>query len=149
AFIFAHYLFAQYEAFGVWLAHSATYCCDFGRWTLSGPMDYLGLAPRLQGVFVENLDVRGAETNIYTGWRFLVQDFSILGPPLLVFGIAAAYRAALVSRNWRAGLSIQVLMLLAAFLQTSSTLGAHNSVLLAAVFCAIWVMTAGAVDVAQ
>ncbi len=138
AFSFGHYMFAQYETFGAWLRENATYCCDLGRWSFSGPMDFFGFAVREQGVFSDFMFVAGEETNLYTAWRYVVQDFSVLGPPLLMLGVAASYRSAIQSRWWRAAVFLQVLLVLSAFLQTSATLAVHNSVLLAACCCGLW-----------
>jgi hypothetical protein len=138
-FTLGHYLLAQYETFGAWLSQNATYCCDFGRWSLAGPMDYLGFATRAQGVFSEDMTVQGVETNLYTAWRYGVQDFSALGPPLLILGAAALYRCALLERWSRASVFLRVIFVLSAFLQPVTPLGVYNSVLLAACACAIWV----------
>jgi oligosaccharide repeat unit polymerase len=138
-FLLGHYLFAQYETFGAWLSQNVAYCCDFGRWSLAGPADYLGVAARAQGVFSENVMVQGLETNLYTAWRYGVQDFSILGLPLLILGIAALYRYALLARWSRASVFLRVMFLLSAFLQPVAPVGVYNSVLLAACICALWV----------
>ena len=94
-----HYMFAQYEAFGLWLSAHYADCCTFGRYTFVGPASALGLTERLAGVFAENVTVNGLDTNIYTAWRYLTQDFSVGGPIVLVFVYAAAYRYC-VLRGW-------------------------------------------------
>lgn len=79
-----HYVLAPYHAFGVWLIHEySNVCCTLGSLSFVGPLDALGLATREAGVFNRNVRVYGQWTNIYTAFRYLVQDFSLVGPFLI------------------------------------------------------------------
>jgi oligosaccharide repeat unit polymerase len=132
----AHYLFAQYQAFGIWLSEHYMDCCSGGRYSFAGPASYLGISDRLQGVFADVVVIYGKETNIYTAWRYLVQDFSVLGPFLIVATYAIVYRWSIQQRKRGISLALTTLLWLTTFLQINTTLFVHNSVALAALACA-------------
>lgn len=132
----AHYLFAQYEAFGIWLSEHYMDCCSGGQYSFAGPASYLGISDRLQGVFADVVMVYGKETNIYTAWRYLVQDFSVFGPFLIVTAYAIIYRWSIRQGKAAVSLALVTLLWLATFLQINTTLFVHNSVALAALTCA-------------
>jgi hypothetical protein len=74
---------APYSALGHWLVEEASlWSLGFGALTFIGPMSALGLVQREAGVYTVNFGLYGMETNIYTAWRYLVEDFSLFGPTL-------------------------------------------------------------------
>jgi hypothetical protein len=42
----AHYVFAQYQAFGLWLMSHYADCCSLGATAFIGPLSLLGLVDR-------------------------------------------------------------------------------------------------------
>jgi oligosaccharide repeat unit polymerase len=137
AYMLSHYLFAQYDAFGQWLETGYAECCTLGLRTFSGPASLLGLTERQQGVFEEQVVVRGLETNIYTAWRFVAEDFSVGGPIVLVTAYAIVYRYCLLSGRFRAATALFSILLISTFLQIATTIFAYNSVAIAAVVCSL------------
>jgi len=134
--LLGHYVFAQYETFGRWLMGGFADCCSLGLYTFSGPVAFLDLAERIPGVFSEIETVRGLETNIYTAWRYIVQDFSIFGPVVLISLFALTYRYCWVTGHYRITRGLLTLLFISTFLQINTTIFVHNSVALAALFCA-------------
>lgn len=132
----AHYFFAQYEAFGIWLSSHYLDCCSGGRYSFTGITSLLGLDTRQQGVFADNVVIHGVETNIYTAWRYLVQDFSIFGPTVIVLAYAGAYRYCVQHAMNRPAAALFTLLGITTFLQINTTIFVHNSVALAAFVCA-------------
>jgi oligosaccharide repeat unit polymerase len=133
----AHYVFAQYQAFGLWLMSHYADCCSLGATAFIGPLSLLGLVDRPPGVFEDFVVVNGMETNIFTAWRYWVQDFSLIGPLVLIGCFAAAYRYFLLNSCYRICLGLLILLTLSTLLQINTTLFVHNSVTLAAVICPI------------
>lgn len=127
-----HYLLAPYPAFGNWLSQSAIeQCCNLGELTFVGPLDALGYIERQAGVHEVNYEIYGLETNIYTAFRYLVQDFSILGPFLLNLFISLLYGIV----NYRPiSAMIRAFVIFCALLSVNVTPFVHNSVLLAVLF---------------
>lgn len=79
-----HYILAPYSALGFWLIEEAApQNWSFGTLTFIGPLNALGYVYREAGVWTGNFSIYGLETNIFTAWRYLVQDFSVFGPFLL------------------------------------------------------------------
>jgi len=84
----------------------------WGAYDFAGVFDFLNLAQRAQGIYMEGIYVGTGEwsTNIYTVFRSLIDDFSLPGAIviLLVMGMAAgfAYRKVLAGACfWLAPLS--------------------------------------------
>ena len=127
-----HYVLAPYHAFGVWLIHEySNVCCTLGSLSFVGPLDALGLATREAGVFNQNVMVYGRWTNIYTVFRYLVQDFSLVGPFLISCWFVVVHAglrtlgSTALARQW-AGFVI-----FAALMSVNVTPFVHNSVALA------------------
>ena len=82
ASVIGNYLFAQYYAFGVWMLDlgGASECCKFGQSSFIGPLSMLGIFERPLGIYDQYIRVYDFETNIFTAWRFLIEDFSLIGP---------------------------------------------------------------------
>jgi len=133
----AHYVFAQYQAFGLWLMAHYADCCSLGATAFIGPLSLLGLVDRPPGVFEDFVVVNGTETNIYTAWRYWVQDFSVVGPLVLIGCFAAVYRYCRLTSSYRTCLGLLILLTLSTLLQINPTLFVHNSVMLAALLCPV------------
>lgn len=131
-----HYLFAQYNSFGYWYFNMNDFNLSFGTLTFIGPLDYIGIASRSAGVFAQSLYYYGEPTNIYTAFRYIVQDFSILAP-LIFNSIFALFYILFNHAKSRLVSVVQVFTLFCAFLSTNTTPFVHNSVMLG-VLLAIW-----------
>jgi oligosaccharide repeat unit polymerase len=75
--------FGHMTAFSQWLgdywSHS-DYSPTLGGYTFSGPLEMLHIQKRLPGIFVDLVELAVGETsNVFTGFRFLIQDFTIPG----------------------------------------------------------------------
>ncbi|MFN2603851.1 MAG: O-antigen polymerase [Gemmatimonadaceae bacterium] len=74
--------FGHMTVFSQWLSEyiSAPFGPSLGKVTFAGPLEMLGFSQRIPGLF-ENLVelVTGDVSNIYTGFRPLIQDFTIPG----------------------------------------------------------------------
>jgi oligosaccharide repeat unit polymerase len=70
---------------------------SFGVYTFGGLVEMTGLHPRQAGVYGESLRLQGDDSNIYTAFRGLIEDFSLVGAMVFCFlmGILSghAYRS--------------------------------------------------------
>ena len=81
-----------------------------GTYTFGGVLDSVGLRARLVGVYAEYVTLGDGESNIYTAFRGLIEDFSLPGAALfcIVLGLLAgrAYKLTVEGRTvWVAGLA--------------------------------------------
>ncbi len=81
--------FGHMTVFSQWLAEYTT--TDFnpslGKITFAGPLEMIGLSQRIPGLFDSIIDLVAGETsNIFTGFRPLIQDFGIPAA-LLILGL--------------------------------------------------------------
>lgn len=130
-----HYIFAPFSAFGAWLNAEGLHCCGYGVRTFAGPLNAIGLAERMPGVFLESVTVHGSETNIYTAYRYLVSDFSVVGPFLLTAMLSFAFLYS-EHRNWSAvSVFLHGFAILSALLSLNLTVFTHNSTMLATFLC--------------
>jgi len=123
-----HYIFAPFPALGSWLTEGAApQNWSFGALTFIGPLDALGFVYREAGVHTDNFIIYGMETNIYTAWRYLVQDYSLIGPFLLNLALMLPY-IVFCRIRWRAAsLAIGGFAVFSAFLSLNVTPFVHNS----------------------
>jgi oligosaccharide repeat unit polymerase len=136
-----HYLLASFPAFGGWLAEEAAReCCTFGAFSFIGPLDALGLIQREAGVYSKSFTIYGSETNIYTGWRYLVQDFSIIGPFFLNAAIGASF-IAFNTIQWAAmSMGVRGFAIFGSLLSLNVTPFVHNSVAFAMILALMYSM---------
>jgi oligosaccharide repeat unit polymerase len=67
-------------AFCAWVGSAPDLSPALGAYTFAGPLDILGLVPRVQGLyFVTVAFPSGDGTNIYTIFRGLIEDFGVAG----------------------------------------------------------------------
>lgn len=100
--------FGHMSVFSQWLGGywNAPFNPTLGEFTFAGPRDLLGIQQRVPGVFGSVVDLIAGETsNIFTGFRPLIQDFTIPGAlailTLLGFVGGIAYRLVAIGR-WEA-----------------------------------------------
>lgn len=83
----------------------SSFHAGFGVYTFGGLFDATGLYPRRVGVYTRTVNLDGDESNIYTAFRGLIEDFSLLGAmgfcSLMGFLSGRAYRSS--SRGREAG----------------------------------------------
>lgn len=124
-----YYVLAPYSALGHWLVEEASlWSLGFGALTFIGPMSALGLVQREAGVYTVNFGLYGMETNIYTAWRYLVEDFSLFGPFLFNLALALLFFLFLRVRRHAAARAVAGFAIFCAFLSLNVTPFVHNSV---------------------
>jgi hypothetical protein len=106
-------------------------CCTFGSLSFSGPFDALGLATRNAGVFDRSVMVHGRWTNIYTAFRYLVQDFSLVGPFLLACWLVVVDATLRTLGSTALARQLAGFVIFAALMSGNVTPFVHNSVALA------------------
>lgn len=130
--------------FSVWLdsAELTVLPRHWGRFTLAGVAQLLGVAERDQGIYREFLAIAPyLQTNIFTVFRPLLEDFGLLGAGLVLTsgGAAAgwAYAGVIAGRRW----GLPVLAAFWSFLAWSpvTSLFAYNTLLLAYILFALYV----------
>lgn len=100
--------FGHMSVFSNWLAEYAhePFSPTLGTYTFAGPLELMGFKQRIPGIFENVVELLAGETsNIYTGFRPLIQDFTMPGAlAILAFlGVVAgaSYRA-VTGGNWGA-----------------------------------------------
>lgn len=100
--------FGHMSVFSQWLSEywSQPFTPTLGAYTFAGPLELMGFRQRIPGIFENVVElIAGESSNIYTGFRPLIEDFTMPGA-LAILGIlglvaGASYRA--VARgNWGA-----------------------------------------------
>lgn len=84
--------FGQMTVFSHWLTEYRGQPFDpsLGVYTFAGPLELLGLGKRIPGIFENLVELAIAETsNVYTGFRPLIEDFTIPGA-LAILGLLGA-----------------------------------------------------------
>ncbi len=74
--------FGHMTVFSQWLSEygNAAFSPTLGTYTFAGPLELLGFGRRIPGIFETLIDLAVGDTsNIYTGFRPLIQDFTIPG----------------------------------------------------------------------
>lgn len=91
--------FGHMSVFSTWLTEhwAQSFSPTLGTFTFAGPLELLGLQKRVPGIFGNVVELIAGETsNIYTGFRPLIEDFSIPGAlaVLAILGLVSgtAYR---------------------------------------------------------
>lgn len=71
------YAFGNVQSFDIWFSNYSAYEeTTYGMMTFLGIADWLGIAERIQGVYVA---LPGTSSNVFTAFRGLITDFGILG----------------------------------------------------------------------
>lgn len=130
--VIGNYLFAQYHAFGVWILDlgGASECCRFGESSFIGPLSWMGFFERQAGIYDQNIKVYDLETNIFTAWRFLIEDFSLIGPFVLNLIIALFYTVADSKVYWLLRMFLREYLMLSAMLAFTTGVFVYNCVAL-------------------
>lgn len=129
------YILIQYNSLGYWYLEMERVAFSFGKMTFIGPLDYLGLVERDAGVFKEVLELKGIESNIYTAFRYVIQDFGIFAPFFFNLAISIFYLITVVKNKYSLSSITKGFMIFTAILSMNTTLFVHNSVTLGFVMC--------------
>jgi len=80
-------ILGSFSAFTQWLQFSYNIASEykFGINTFAGPMEVFGLSTRETGFFADFAQIGPSQTNIYTAFRGLIEDFGIIGTVILCF----------------------------------------------------------------
>jgi oligosaccharide repeat unit polymerase len=128
------YFLGSVPAFANWVHTSGEQEVTMGAYTFAGVFDLLGIKQRQLGVYEEFQTLAGGEdTNIYTLFRGLIQDFTLPGASL--FGVLLGFVAGKAARSDSANHLPNVLVLAGyyAFIIFSplSSLFTYNGLILA------------------
>ena len=132
-----HYLFAQYNALGFWYMNSVNLNLMLGEMTFIGPLSFIGVSHRDAGIFAKSLVLYNKESNIYTAFRYIIQDFSIMGPLILNSLLAMFYIGSNYAGKFNISRVIKIFIIFCALLSTNTTPFVHNSVMFGLVLCLI------------
>lgn len=132
-----NYIFAQYNSLGYWYLEMHNLDLTFGKMTFIGPLNFLDLATRDAGVFKEILVLNGIESNIYTGFRYYIQDFGILAPFFANLIISVFFVKTFVKKEYTLNNITKGLMIFTAFFSMNTSPFVHNSVVLGMALCLI------------
>jgi oligosaccharide repeat unit polymerase len=106
----ASYMFGSPAAFSIWYSHAQAEAASaaWGGRTFAGEFDLLHIKARTIGTYSElsNAVVGGEETNVYTIFRGLIEDFTAFGAVLIsaCLGALASWKYLTTSRNLRSAL---------------------------------------------
>jgi oligosaccharide repeat unit polymerase len=79
-----NYMFGSPAAFADWYAHNESSDPDWGARTFAGEFDLLQIKGRTVGMYLETSNVVSTEiTNVYTLFRNLIEDFTLLGATVI------------------------------------------------------------------
>jgi oligosaccharide repeat unit polymerase len=98
--------FGHMSVFSTWLAEywQDPFEPKLGVYTFAGPRELLGIARRVPGVFENVVElVAGESSNVFTGFRPLIEDFGMIGALIIltVLGFAAGVGFRNVAKgNW-------------------------------------------------
>lgn len=113
-----------------------------GAYTVAGPLSLLGITPRAQGLYTDMVYLSGNSTgtNIYSVWRGVLSDFTLVGSPFVALGVGMlgglAYRSV---RRGRDRFVPLLALYYSAVLCYVTSLFVYNSVVLAIVVGAgVW-----------
>lgn len=129
-----HYILAPFHALGYWLTVKGGDLAwgGLGRYTFIGIATQLGVITRDAGVYSENVTIYGIETNIYSSWRYLVEDWSVVGPVSINLALSLIFLLLIHLKFIRAAHLLRCFLILCAVLSLNVTPFVHNSVSLAA-----------------
>lgn len=131
-----HYVFAQYNFLGRWYLDLKSIDLTFGQTTFIGPLSFLGFSSRAAGVFNESLELNGMNSNIYTAFRYIIQDFGVLAPFIFNSIISILYVKTRNFKNIKFNTMLKIIVIFSALISFNTTPFVHNSV----VFCLILVL---------
>jgi oligosaccharide repeat unit polymerase len=107
---FESYILGGLPPFTSW-AHSTmllNLSPDLGKWTFPGLFEVLGIGKRLPGIYGDAFVIGHYNSNLYSAFRGLIQDFTLPGALILTFGLGIvtdrSYRSVQNHRDWSIGI---------------------------------------------
>jgi len=132
--IMFHYVFASYYGLGYWLVSFASEVeLSLGSLTFIGPLSYISDNVRPAGVYPNSYYVYGNVSNIYTAFRYVIQDFSMFGVFMLNVVLSMFYIIAIKAKYNTFANITKVWLVFSALMSANVTTFVHNSVFLAIV----------------
>jgi hypothetical protein len=130
------YVFFQYYGLGFWLVekyHDAQLM--FGSLTFAGPLSALDIVERKSGIYDFSYSINGLQSNIYTAYRNISEDFSIYFPFIFNLFVAGLY-IHFHNLRFKSGLIfLKIYLLFFVLLSFSTTPFVYSSVALAVFLC--------------
>ncbi|EPG6561989.1 O-antigen polymerase [Morganella morganii] len=138
-----HYILSPYYGFGVWLTeHFDKIDLTYGKMTFIGPLSYFSSitdVERPPGVFDISYYVYGNASNIYTAFRYLIEDYSVFGPVIINTIFSLIYYKLTKNKLFYLSLPLKTLFIFCALLSLTVTPAVNNSVLLAILLCLTYI----------
>lgn len=78
-------------SFDVWVSQYYDFNIGFGKYTFAGIFDAIGMNDRLGGVYGSVMIGDGRESNIFTAFRGLIEDFTLPGTCIIIFGVGVLF----------------------------------------------------------
>jgi oligosaccharide repeat unit polymerase len=129
-----HYVFASYYGLGYWLVEKYTLTdLTFGKLSFIGPLSFIGLENRDAGVFAIRYYIYDMESNIYTAFRYIIEDFSLVGPFIINIFLIILYYWTKKHKLYKIALSVKLFIIYSSLLSLNVTPFVHNSVFFAIV----------------
>lgn len=111
-----------------------------GKFTFLGPYNLLGIFKRESGVFTGFIKIgKGMETNVYSIWRNLLEDFGIFGLSLVM--MISGYIFSKIYRDINESVAYQVLYMMfisTVILSSITSIFVYNSIILAFIYLYIY-----------
>lgn len=130
------YVFFQYYGLGLWLIEQyQTTHLSLGLLTFGGPLSAVGMVERMPGIYDLSYTINGLQSNIYTAYRNISEDFSIFAPFIINLFVAFIY-AYFYKTRFKVGLVLlKVYLLFAVLLSFTTTPFVYNSVVFSIFLC--------------
>ena len=139
--ILVNYIFTQYTNFGHWILDSnELHKYGLGSYTFIGPLSYLGILERPSGIFDNGLGQNGLESNIFTAWRFLVEDFGYFGPILINILIVYIFLLLKFYRYNKFLLIIQSFLFISLSISFTTNIFTYNSIFIAFIYISLYLL---------
>lgn len=113
----------------------------FGSYTFAGLFDVLGLQTRGQGIISNTVKVGNFETNIYTVFRYIIQDFGLLGSLFFLFliGLLSGYLYKLVMKGSYLSIPLLAVFYAQLLFSNTTTIIGYNTIVLAFLISLVYV----------
>tara|TARA_B100000780_G_C21125611_1_gene456636 strand:+ start:1050 stop:2120 length:1071 start_codon:yes stop_codon:yes gene_type:complete len=130
------YVFFQYYGLGFWLVEKYNDAqLMFGSLTFAGPLSALDIVERKSGIYSYSYSIKGLQSNIYTAYRNISEDFSIYFPFIFNLFISILYLHFHAYRFKSGLVLLKIFLLFFVVLSFTTTPFVYNSVVLAIVLC--------------
>ena len=113
----------------------------FGSYTFAGLFDMLGIQTRGQGIISNTVRVGNFETNIYTVFRYIIQDFGLLGSLVFLFliGLLSGCLYQLVIRGSYLAIPLLAIFYAQLLFSNTTTIIGYNTIVLAFLISMVYI----------